>query len=314
MSVFRRIILNSAPSIDIDSIPETQKIYYTATAKVTPKSGTVGTILVNNYNTETGEGVIVCNSDIIKLKADAFSDNKSLNSIIIPNSVVEFEYAAFSNCTNLNEISIPSSVRTIGGGVFNSTKNVKFNITDLSAWCQINRISQSSNGYNSTLFLNGVEVVKLVIPNNITKISNYSFNGFSSITSVTIPDNIESIGNGAFKSCQNLEEVFIGNGVTTIGQEAFYFSNKLKSVKVGKNVQHIEGYAFSTNYGTIFDFSSHDSIPDIQDGVFNDSSYYPCKIIVPDSLYDEWIIAGSWSTYASNIIKKSDWDAQQVTE
>ena len=37
---------------------------------------------------------------------------------------------------------------------------------------------------------------------------------------------------------------------------------------------------------------------------------FNCKFIVPDALYDEWIAATNWSTYASKIIKKSDWDAQ----
>lgn len=311
MSVFRRIILGGGElNIDIDSIPETQKIYYTATAKVTPESGTVGTILVNNYNTKTGEGIIVCNSDIIKLKEYAFSKNKFLNSIIIPNSVVEFEHSAFSGCTNLNEISIPSSVRTIGGSVFTNTKNVKYNITDLSAWCQINRSATSSNSYNSTLFLNGVEVVKLVIPSNITKISNYSFSSFSSITSVTIPDNIELIGERAFTSCINLKEVFIGDSVTEIGASAFASSYKLKNIKIGKNVQLISEYAFSTNCQTsCFDFSSHDSIPSINNEVFNDPEYFSYNIVVPDSLYDQWIVADRWSTYASRIVKASEYEA-----
>jgi hypothetical protein len=297
--------------LNIDSIPETQKIYYTATAKVTPKSGTVGTVLVNKYNTETGEGIIVCNSDIIKLKDNAFSSNKFLNSIIIPNGVTEIENSVFNFCVNLKEIYIPSGIITIGNSAFGSTKNIKFNITDLNAWCQINR--SYGNGYENTLFLNGVEVVELLIPNDITEIFNYSFNSFNSIVSVTIPDNIESIGIGAFSSCKNLKEVFIGDGVTKIDFDAFYFSDKLKNIKVGKNVQYISENAFSTNcQRSCFDFSSHDSIPVINDGVFNDPEYFSYSIIVPDSLYNEWIVARIWSKYASRIIKKSDWDTQQV--
>jgi hypothetical protein len=29
-------------------------------------------------------------------------------------------------------------------------------------------------------------------------------------------------------------------------------------------------------------------------------------------LYDEWIAATNWSTYASKIIKKSEWDSQNA--
>ena len=33
------------------------------------------------------------------------------------------------------------------------------------------------------------------------------------------------------------------------------------------------------------------------------------KIVVPDSLYDTWIAATNWSSIASHIMKKSDWNA-----
>jgi hypothetical protein len=31
-----------------------------------------------------------------------------------------------------------------------------------------------------------------------------------------------------------------------------------------------------------------------------------CKIIVPDALYDTWIAAPNWSSYASQIVKDSE--------
>ena len=33
------------------------------------------------------------------------------------------------------------------------------------------------------------------------------------------------------------------------------------------------------------------------------------KIVVPDSLYDEWIVATNWASIASHIMKQSDWNA-----
>ena len=33
-----------------------------------------------------------------------------------------------------------------------------------------------------------------------------------------------------------------------------------------------------------------------------------CKIVVPDSLYDTWVAATNWSTYANNIIKASEFN------
>jgi hypothetical protein len=57
------------------------------------------------------------------------------------------------------------------------------------------------------------------------------------------------------------------------------------------------------------DFSQHEVVPNVSSNSF--LSTPNCKIIVPDALYDEWIAATNWSTYASKIIKKSDWDASR---
>ena len=32
------------------------------------------------------------------------------------------------------------------------------------------------------------------------------------------------------------------------------------------------------------------------------------KIVVPDSLYDEWIAATNWASIATHIMKQSDWN------
>ena len=61
------------------------------------------------------------------------------------------------------------------------------------------------------------------------------------------------------------------------------------------------------------DFSNHTSIPKMEH--YNAFWNIPttCKIIVPDALYNEWIVAEFWSEYADHIIKKSDWDTQQMS-
>ena len=33
------------------------------------------------------------------------------------------------------------------------------------------------------------------------------------------------------------------------------------------------------------------------------------KVVVPDSLYDTWIVATNWASIASHIMKQSDWNA-----
>jgi hypothetical protein len=60
-----------------------------------------------------------------------------------------------------------------------------------------------------------------------------------------------------------------------------------------------------------YDFSQATAVPTLASTNAFNSIPSDCKIIVPDTLYDEWVAATNWSTYASYIIKKSDWDASQ---
>lgn len=60
-----------------------------------------------------------------------------------------------------------------------------------------------------------------------------------------------------------------------------------------------------------YDFSQYSAVPSLANTSAFISIPSDCKIIVPDALYDEWKAATNWSTYASKIIKKSDWDASQ---
>ena len=56
------------------------------------------------------------------------------------------------------------------------------------------------------------------------------------------------------------------------------------------------------------DFKDSKSVPTLSGtGAFN---FTPsdCKIVVPDSLYDSWIAATNWSTYASKIVKASEFN------
>lgn len=73
------------------------------------------------------------------------------------------------------------------------------------------------------------------------------------------------------------------------------------------SVTSIDNYAFEHNYSLIkYDFSKHTSVPTLTyTSAFTDINSI-CKIIVPDSLYDSWIAASDWSTYANYIYKASE--------
>ena len=48
----------------------------------------------------------------------------------------------------------------------------------------------------------------MTIPNSVTNIGGYAFNGCTGLTCVTIPDSVTSIGGGAFFGCTGLTEIY----------------------------------------------------------------------------------------------------------
>ncbi len=114
------------------------------------------------------------------------------------------------------------------------------------------------NGVITGLNSYGQNESEIVIPEiidgiPITKIGDFAFSSFSSITKITIPTTITHIGYAAFYECYGLETVIIGNNLfdiekanTVIGECAFLACHQLKNITLGNNVKSIGNRAFSS--------------------------------------------------------------------
>ena len=184
-------------------------------------------------------------NSVTSIGSNAFAYS-GLTSITIPNSVTTIGYGVFYGCSGLTSVTIPNSVTTIGSNAFaysgltsvtipNSVTTIgswaflycsglnRVDITDIVAWCNISFADDYSNPlyYANHLYLNGVEVTNLTIPNSVTSIGNSAFQGCRGLTSITIPNSVTTISDKAFWACDYLACVTIPNSVTTIGNEAF---------------------------------------------------------------------------------------------
>ena len=61
----------------------------------------------------------------------------------------------------------------------------------------------------------------IVIPNNMTILTDNFFSGNKNITGVTISNSVTSLGNNCFLGCTTLANVTIPNGVTSLGNSCF---------------------------------------------------------------------------------------------
>ena len=187
----------------------------------------------------------------------------------------------------------------------------------------LNTVPYASFYNNETDRYNKLKKVEL--SEEITTIKKYAFKECTSLENINIPDNVTSVLGYAFQDCRGLKSIELSNNIVTIGEYAFYNCIGLKDINIPDNVTTIETSTFSgcksltsinipnsvtsiknsafTNCSRMafYDFSSHTVIPTLSNtnafaGIPSD-----CRIIVPDSLYEDWKVATNWSTYASYI-------------
>ena len=175
--------------------------------------------------------------------------------------------------------------------------------------------SEIGNGVTSigsSAFSSCYSLSSVVIPQGVTSIGTQAFHYCPSLSSVVIPQGVTKIDNNAFYYCYSLSSVVIPQSVTSIGISAFSSCVSLSSVVIPQGVTSISSGVFSNCPSlVILDFSESTSVPTLS-STSAIPTHAEMRIIVPDDLYDTWISATNWSSYASRIIKKSDWAASQV--
>lgn len=144
-------------------------------------------------------------------------------------------------------------------------------------------------------------VTEVVIPNGTTKIGNYAFSYCTSLKKITIPDGVTSIGSNGLNAT-SLTELVLPLSCESIGSYSLYSIYNLKKVVFG-DIKTIGTNALGANlYCTVYDFSRCTTIPTLRNVNAFEGIATKAQIIVPASLYDEWIVATNWSQLASYIV------------
>lgn len=81
-------------------------------------------------------------------------------------------------------------------------------------------------------FKQQTELTKVVIPDNVTRISLEAFAGCSNLTSITISDSVTHIASGAFRNCSSLSSVELPASLTEITNNPFESCRSLRSITV----------------------------------------------------------------------------------
>ena len=159
----------------------------------------------------------------------AFNECVALTNITIPDAVTAIGSGAFFGCTSLNSITIPNAVTTIGDRAFNNCGSLTRMEVDSD-----NTIYDSRDNCNAVIETASNTLIagcmNTLIPNSVTAISEYAFNGCTGLINLTIPNSVTAIGDDAFFGCSSMSKISFGEAVSSIGIWVFHGCNSLTSI------------------------------------------------------------------------------------
>ena len=231
------------------------------------------------YNCRGLTSVTIGNG-VKSIEDSAFGNCSSLKSVTIPNSVTSIWNDVFGSCESLTSVTIPASVTSIRASAFHGCGELmSFSVdADNPNYSSVGGMLLSKDAHELIAGINGV----VIIPDSVTSIGDFAFDGRYGLTSVTIPDSVTSIGGWAFHLCNGLTSVTIPDSVTSIGRYAFDNCHYLASVTIPSSVTSIGENVFSSCIG-LASVTIPDSVTSIGEYAFRGCRGLT-SVTIPDSV------------------------------
>lgn len=178
---------------------------------------------------------------LTSLPGCAFYCCSSLTHVEIPEGVTTIGEYAFLGCVSLESVSFPSTLKGVATRAFDGCAKIeKVIIADLCSWSQVRfaDVTASPTYYGVELWMNGEQIVDLVLPSGIETIENLVFSGAVGVEHITLPETVKTLAIEAFYNYTSLKSVYIPKSVTTIASYTFYGCDELESVFYGGSAEN----------------------------------------------------------------------------
>jgi hypothetical protein len=234
----------------------TIKIYGATQLKGGSYGGTI-----TNATTDLSIVAVRLASSVTTLAESAFYNAFSLTSIAIPSSVTSFGERTFFSCNFLKHVTIPIGVTSIPENAFREC----------------------------------YRIVSVAVPSGVTSFAGSAFFYCYNLRNISIPIGVTSLGSKVFRGCTSLTSATIPSGVTSLPSSGFQDATTIKRITILTQTLNFPSYIFTgCMCRDVVDLTAYTVVPTLYDVNAFGTAYYGLKILVPASLYDEWIAAQYW--------------------
>jgi hypothetical protein len=199
-----------------------------------PVLGVQGEMTSNNIDIPFTRIDLSSVTGLTAIPENFFYENSSVKQVDLPETITEIGDFAFMHCTSLNTLNLPDGITRFGNDAFYNCSSLTIDklpqsttTIDIDAfeYCTIafstmpNVTSIGTAAFCSCTFTSDAS---FEWPGAVNSISSTAFAG-STLKSITIPENVTNIGNYAFNGCKELTTIiFKGGTAPTIEQYTFY--------------------------------------------------------------------------------------------
>ena len=198
--------------------------------------------IVTGIGTVTSDEVVIPPSrygePVVAINSSAFSYNKKIKRVILPDTIIKIMSEAFAGCRSLEYINLADCTR------LNEIRKCAFSgcysLKTVELPDSITSIGGSKHDFGIFSSCISLEYVKL--PGKLTALSYECFTDTPKLKSLTLPDTLTVLGDRALDGT-SIESIKIPEGVTEIGDYAFQ-KTPIETLKIPKNVTKIGNCAF----------------------------------------------------------------------
>lgn len=194
------------------------------------------------------------NKPVTQIGENAFKNNVTLETIVLPNTIKKISASAFEGCTALKTIVLPEG-------------------------CEI---------IDEKAFKGCTSLTSVTIPSTIEYIYKEAFKNCRLIEAITLPESLYTIGEYAFEGCQTLETVTVPLN-TTLQSYAFKDCTSLETVTISKNSYST---AILMGCNNVKNLTVQNASQDISSLFTNKQSYVPNEV-VPATLKEITIVGSN---------------------